>query len=117
MSLLDKFSEEFILMDRRRVPDGETGFDTKWVETDVVIRMPQAHNTTVEAQMAEREGTASTYSFYPPQGIEFEYHDVLKRKRDGQIFRITSQTGDKYTPDNSRLKIGYVNAEKWELPQ
>lgn len=116
MSLLDKFSEEFVLLDRRRAPDGESGFNTTWVETDVIITMPQAHNTTVEAQKAEKEGTASTYSFYPPKGVNLEFHDVIKRKRDGQIFRITSNTGDKYTPDNSRLNIGYVTAEKWELP-
>lgn len=134
MSLLDAFSENFILMDKRRMPDGEGGFFTSYVETDVVLRMAVAHNTTIQARQAEREGTASTYTFFPEKGVELELNDVVKRvggnwpwdkldfengeiKEAPQYFRITSNTGDKETPAFSVLNRGYVTAERWVLPK
>ena len=39
---------------------------------------------------------------------------VLKTK-DGKIFRVTSNAGEKETPASSNLDIAQVMAEKWEL--
>lgn len=115
MSLLEQFEESFCLMDKVKVKDGEGGFATRYVE-GLIFKMPQAHDTTIEAQKAEQEGTASAYSFLPKKGMHFEFHDVFKRLSDGQIFRVTSPTDEKKTPASSSLNRTYMTAEKWRLP-
>lgn len=114
MSLLDAFSKEFVMMTPTKVPDGDGGFITTWSE-GIKFRMPQAHDTTIEAQKAEKEGTASTYTFLPAIGMQFAYHDIFKRLSDGQYFRVTAPSGEKETPEISRLGLTYIKAEKWEM--
>ena len=114
MSLLDAFSKEFVMIDKTSVPDGDGGFIPTYKE-GLKFKMPQAHDTTIEAQQAEREGTASTYTFLPAKGMQFSYHDIFKRVSDGQYFRVTVPVGDKETPELSRLGLTYIKAEKWEM--
>lgn len=117
MSLLDEMSDVFVLMERHRTPDGEGGFTTTYTETTIKFLLAITHDTTIQARTAEQEGMTSTYTLYPPKNVQLEYHDVLKRLVDGAIFRITSQTGEKKTPDSSNLNLGYVTAERWVSPK
>ena len=48
--------------------------------------------------------------------INLQYHDVVKRDRDGKIFRVTSDGDDNYTPASSSLDIRQVEAEEWTIP-
>lgn len=114
MSLLDSFKDTYIIMERTRVPDGEGGFTTQWSDgatIDLAIR----HDSTIEARKAEAEGVTSTYTFLAPINCGLEFHDVLKRVSDGVIFRITSNSGDEYTPNSSSLKLTSFTAERWML--
>lgn len=113
MNLLDAFAKEFVMMNKTAMPDGENGFYTSWEPSKAVFKMPENHNTTIEAQKAEKEGTASVYTFLPKQGLEFEYGDIFKRLEDGQYFRVTLPTGEKVTPAYiSKMNRGYMKAEK-----
>lgn len=114
MSLLDEYKQIFCVMEKTRIPDGEGGFNTEWSEGAEFIAFPQ-HNTTIEAQIAESANTASTYTFLIDKGLSLEYHDVVKRLSDGQIFRITSESGEDFTPNSSPLNLTKVMAERWEL--
>lgn len=115
MSLLDAFSEEFAFMEKHRIKDGAGGFLVVWEQSEETFRMPQRHETTIQARQAEQEGTASTYAFLPEKGMIFEYHDVFKRLSDGQIFRVTSPSMEDVTPYESSLNKTLIFAEKWEL--
>ena len=44
-----------------------------------------------------------------------EYHDVLRRVRDGKVFRVTSDGDDKYTPESATLNMRQVTAEEYIL--
>lgn len=114
MSLLDEFEEKFVFIDETKTPDGDGGFITSYKD-GIVFRMPQEHNTTIEAQKAEREGTASAYTFLPKKGMVFDYHDIFRRVSDGQYFRVTSPSGEDKTPDSSTLDRSMIKAEKWEV--
>lgn len=115
MSLLDAYAEEFVKIDKVTEPDGAGGFITTWQES-VPIKLIERHDTTIEARIAEKAGTASTYSFLFDKKLTFEYHDIVKRKRDNQVFRITQPSGEDYTPNTTSLNLGMITAEKWELP-
>lgn len=114
MSLLDEFKTNFHMMDKRSAPDGAGGFFTTWEEgapIDITVRF----DSSMEARRAEKEGVTSVYTFLIPQTCALSYHDVLRRDSDGQVFRITSNSGDSHTPPSSPLGLTAVTAEKWEL--
>jgi len=114
MSLLNEFSQTFVMMEKTRTADGEGGFVNNW-QQGVQFTMPQAHESTIQAQVAEKAGTASTYYFLPDKSMSFDYHDVFKRVSDGQIFRVTSPSGEEVTPAMSALNRTKITAEKWVL--
>lgn len=116
MSLIDAMSENFILMDKKRTSDGEGGYITQWVE-GAQISAALTLDTSMQARIAESQGVTSVYTITTGREVMLEYHDVLKRVSDGKIFRVTSNGGEKMTPEVTRLNISQVKAESWELPQ
>lgn len=103
-----------VLMEKKRTPDGEDGFLVQWAEGadfDAVI----VHDQTMQARIAEKEGVTSVYTVTTRRGTLLEYHDVFKRVSDGAVFRVTSNGGDKKSPEFGTLDIAQVTAERWEL--
>ena len=113
MSLINEFLPDCILMDKKRTSDGEGGFITEWVE-GAKIQAAIVRDTSMSARVAEKEGVTATYTITTAKTVKLSYHDVLKTK-DGKIFRVTSNAGEKETPASSNLDIAQVMAEKWEL--
>jgi len=114
MSLLDEFRELFVIMERTRVSDGEGGFTTTWAEgAEIMVAMK--FDRSIQSIIAQSEGVTSVFTFLLPIDASIEYHDVLKRKSDGQCFRITSKSGDSKTPGSSSLNLCAVTAEEWNL--
>ena len=60
---------------------------------------------------------SSVYTLTTRKSINLQYHDVLRRVRDGKIFRITSDGDDLYTPASASLDMRNVSAEEFVLPQ
>lgn len=114
MSLIDQYKAACVLLEKNRVPDGEGGFLTTWVE-GAEFEAAFAFSTSIEARRAEREGVTSLYTVTTPKNITLEYHDVFKRLTDNKIFRVTSDGDDKYTPASSSLNMRQVTAEEWSL--
>lgn len=114
MALFEQFYEPCVLMEKQRVSDGEGGWVTVWndgIEFDAAVVM----DTTLQARVAESEGMTSVYTVTTQQNINFDYHDVFKRLRDGKTFRVTSDPDDKKTPDMSSFSFEQVTAEAWDL--
>lgn len=114
MSLIDVMMDECIMMDKQTVSDGMGGFITKWVE-GANFKAAVVKDTTLEARIAENEGTTEVYTVTVQKGISLVYHDVFKRLKDGATFRVTSNIVDSETPSVASFQIGQVNAERWEL--
>jgi hypothetical protein len=114
MSLLSQSYEDVVLLEKYREPDGEGGFITNWIES-VTFQAAITFDTSMESRIAEKQGVSSRYTVTTPKSAKLEYHDVIKRKRDGKIFRITSDGDDKVTPGSSSFQFAQVTAEEWVL--
>lgn len=115
MSLLTQAMEDVVMLEKKRVPDGEGGFTTDWAE-GVQFKAAITFNTSMEARTAEKQGVTSRYTITAPLNAKLEYHDVLKRLSDGKIFRVTSDGDDVQTPASASFQFLQVEAEEWEFP-
>lgn len=115
MSLLDEAMESFVLMEKTRGSDGYGGMDTQWVD-GMEITGAIVFNGSAEVRIAQSMGAMGAYTLIVRKNIELDYHDVLRRVRDGKIFRITANSDDHKTPASANLNMRNYNAEEWEIP-
>lgn len=116
MSMIEEGMEPVCFMQKVRTPDGEGGFITNWTE-GVEFKASITFDTSMQARIADKQGVSSMYTVTTAKNAHLEYHDVIKRKRDNKIFRITSDGDDKQTP--ARAVFGQylqVTAEEWVIP-
>lgn len=102
------------LQEKTRVPDGEGGWATTWVD-GMKFQAAITHASSIEARVAESEGMASTFTVWTEKGTTLDFHDVFVRDNDGQVFRVTSQGGDEQSPDTASFSLQHVSAERWKL--
>jgi hypothetical protein len=115
MSLIDEMTDDYILLNKVRVDDGIGGYDTQYTD-GVPIKGAMVFDTSIQARIADAQGVSSVYTLTTKKNIVLEYHDVLRRVRDGKIFRVTSDGDDKYTPPSATLNMRQVTCEEWTLP-
>lgn len=114
MNLVDAFKEPCVLLEKKREPDGEGGFNGTWIEVaefDAAITFA----SSIEARRAQKEGVTSLYTVTVSKNVALEYHDVFRRLKDGKILRVTSDGDDRNSPEFSTLDIRRVTAEEWQL--
>lgn len=114
MSLIDAFEEPCVVINKVQVPDGEGGFTTAWQE-GAEFNAAIVKDTSLEARIAEKDGLTNTYTVTTPAAAALEFHDVFKRKSDGQVFRVTSNGDDKRTPSVASFQFEQVSAGEWSL--
>ena len=112
MSLLTQAMEDVVMLEKRRVPDGEGGFTTDWAD-GVQFKAAINFDSSMEARTAEKQGVTSLYTVTVPPNCRLEYHDVFKRLRDVKVFRVTSDGDDKITPASASFQFAQVTAEEW----
>ena len=112
MSLLSADFEPCVFMELTRVPSGGD-FVKTWTE-GAEFMASFDFQTSVEAKAAAAQGVTGLWDIRTKKNVELEYHDVIKRLSDGQIFRVTSKD-DAATPTNVGLNIRMVSAEEWRL--
>ena len=112
--LMNEFTEDCTLMERTRVPDGEGGWTSTWSD-GMGFRAAITHDTTLQARVAESGGMKATYTVTTERAMPLDFHDVFRRDRDGQVFRVTSDGTDKQTPDSATFQVSQVSAEEWVL--
>ena len=114
MSLLDEAMETFNVIDKVKVSDGYGGTIDTWSE-GIEIKAAAVLDSSDEMRVAMAEGAKASYTLTTNKNVTLQYHDVIKRKRDGKIFRVTSDGDDNYTPAAATLNMRQVTAEEWEL--
>lgn len=115
MSLLLEAMEECVLLNKVSEPDGYGGRTESWTESNFEFDAAIVLDTSIQARRAEKEGVTSLYTITTSKGIILEFHEVFKRTKDGKIFRVTSDGGDKHTPNSATLDMEQVTAEEWTL--
>lgn len=114
MSLLENAYEKFTIINKSIVDDGYGGIITKW--TDGASIMGAIYfDTSTQMKVAQVMGVTSTYTFTVKKNIELDFHTVLRREEDGMIFRTTSNSDDKKTPNTAGLDMRQYSAEEWSL--
>lgn len=114
MNLVDNFMENCCVVDKTHTSDGLGGFTTQWVD-GAEFKAAIVKDSTLNARIAEKEGVTEIYTVTTAKGLGLEYHDVIKRLKDGAVFRITSNSHDSQTPDVATFSFEQVSAERWEL--
>lgn len=114
MNLVEAMMDDYCIVNRIKDTDGEGGFKVRW-EDGAEFKAAVVQDTTLQAKIAEKEGVTSTYTVTTIRDVALDFHDVIKRKKDGMIFRITSEAGMKMSPRVSGLDMAQVSAERWEL--
>lgn len=115
MSLLDDMMEQFHIMDKTTAPDGYGGVVTKWSE-GAAFQGVATFDTSMQARIGDVQGVKSRYTLTTARTVVLQFHDVVKRDRDGKVLRITSDGDDKYTPDSASLDMRQATAEEWVIP-
>ena len=114
MSLLDDAYEPCVLLVKDKQSDGEGGFITDWRES-VEFECAITFDTSMESRIAEKQGVTSRYTITTNKNAKLEYHDVIRRLRDNKIFRVTSDSDDKQTPEMASFQFLQVTAEEFTL--
>ena len=107
--------EEAIIIEKTFLPDGRGGVIPSYVD-GLTIMVAFSFNTSDQMRIAEASEAVSRYTITTRQNINLQYHDVLRRVRDGKVFRITSDGDDNKSPAVSSLGMRQVEAEEWTLP-
>lgn len=115
MSLLEEAMTDCQRIYVVKIDDGYGGEKTQIIE-GAHIRCAIVLNNSIEAQIAQKQGIKAFYTITTAKDLNLQYRDIIKRLNDGAIFRVTSDSDDKETPDSAGLDMRQVNAEKWELP-
>ena len=114
MSLLSEAMEKFTMLDKTTTADGYGGYIISWVE-GAEIQATAVLDSSIEARIAEKQGVTALYTITTNKNVNLQYHDVIRRTRDGKIFRVTSDGDDKHTPNSAGLNMRQVSAEEWVL--
>ena len=116
MALIYDMMEACCFMDKSTADDpyGST-IHTGWHE-GASFKATITKNSTTEAIVAEKQGITEIFTVIFEKGLALGYHDVFKRKSDGQVFRVTSDAKDSDAPKASTIQIAKVTAEKWVIP-
>lgn len=115
MSLLESAMEDFVIMDKSTTPDGYGGYRSVWTE-GASFKAAATFDTSIEARVAGVQGVTSLYTVTTSKALNLQYHDVIKRTRDGKILRVTSDGDDNLTPASATLDMRQVTAEEFKLP-
>lgn len=114
MSLLDEAYEDFTIMDKTTGPDGYGGVKTKWVD-GATVQAAVRQNNSIAAQIAQSTTEKVTFKVITKRNVVFRAGDIIKRNRDGKIFRITSSADEQETPVSAGLDMRRCDAEEWSL--
>ena len=115
MSLLDEYMEQFVILDKTTVDDGYGGYDFVWKEGATISGALAIANEN-DVVVAGASGEKTTHTLLISKAVNLDYHDVLKRKTDNKIFRVTRSGDEVYTPPSAGLNLRRVSLESWELP-
>lgn len=114
MTLYESMMEDVVMMDRTTASDGMGGFVQAWVE-GAKFKAAIGKDNSSEARIAEQEGMRQIYTITTYGNLLLQFHDVIKRKSDGKIFRVTGESRDNASPKVATFSMAQVSAEEWVL--
>ena len=114
MSLLEQAFEPFTYQNKSVIDDGWGGTTTTWTD-GATIQAALVLDNDPQIRVAMAEGVKGMYTLVTRKNVTLEFHDVLKRVKNGKIYRVTSDGEDKHTPMSAGLDMRVVSCEEWVL--
>lgn len=114
MSLLTNNMEPVIKLLRASASDGMGGTETKEWRDGCGFLAAIVPDVSTEVEVANKKHTKNQYIVITERGALLRHHDVIRRERDGKIFRITSDAIET-SPKSAALALEKVTAEEWSL--
>lgn len=115
MSLFSMALEPFTVLDKTTTSDGYGGMINTWTD-GAIIQATASLDVSTQAKIGAVQGLTSVYTVFTNKSVNLQFHDVIRRNRDGKVFRITSDGDDKATPSSASLDMRVVSAEEWVIP-
>lgn len=115
LNLIESMMEDCVFLNKVKVDDPVGGYKDDY-QDGITFRAAVIKNSTTEALIAEKSGISEIFTIVTDKAMTLEYHDVLRRVSDGEIFRVTSRAVDSQAPAASTVQIAKVTAERWVLP-
>ena len=112
MSLLEEAYEEFTVINKSIIDDGYGGTTTVWTD-GAIIEGAIVFDSSTQMKVAQAMGVTAAYTLTVRKNVELDYHTVIRRNRDGKVFRLTSNSDDKKTPQSASLNMRQYSAEEW----
>jgi len=112
--LWKKFYTPCELLEERAVNDEAGGEYSMWAVAQE-FNCAIVHDDTLAARIAEQQGMTNTYTVTTDE-ITLKFHDIIRRKADGQTFQITSDAIDISTPACATFQFKQAGAERHEVP-
>ena len=112
MALYESFMVPCRRVGKSRIPDGEGGWTTQWVDGasfDAAIVL----DSTISAIVAEAQGVTGVYTVTTDKGTRLGFHDVFRRVSDGKVFRVVRVNDP--TPAAASFQFNQVRADEWSL--
>lgn len=103
----------YCLLKKNSDDSGLLGEKTEWAET-LTFEAAERHDTSTQAQTAEQDGTASTYTLYVDQSVRLACGDRIRRE-DGTVFEVTTNSVDAQAPAESGMNLCVVKCKKGVL--
>ena len=122
MSRLTDNMEDFELLVCTRTQDGQSGSHTAWTVGGTFRGCMVISQTSHEAPKdrtavrADAQLPAQPYSLLTRRSVSLPYHAVIRRVRDGRVFRILNDPSDAQTPKGAKLDLRMSAAEVYRLP-
>lgn len=105
---------QYVVLNRNLTSDGLGGQEYTIVE-GLSFEGVLILNTSIEGQIAQKQGVTGIYTFAYPKSLTIPPKTILRRIKDGKIFRTTDIDGVP-TPDMSTLDMKTTRLEDYTLP-
>lgn len=115
MMLWESELEDAVILTKSYVSDGRGGTIETYTE-GLTVSVAFTFLTSPQMRIAEQTTAVPRYTLTTHQNVNLQFHDVIKRKRDGMVFRVTSKGDDNKSPKVATLDMRQVEAEEWVLP-
>lgn len=121
--ILEKNFTAFTRLLPIRASDRRGGSVTEWRIAETVdavavsAQSPHGHASKTVTAHADAPDAKSEYTVFTRRAVSLPFHAVLRREKDGRIFRILSDPADTETPAGARLDLRMYAAEEWRLPE
>jgi len=106
--------EPFIIMNKTAISDGYGSVVYTYTEGPEIQGALPYNNSTL-ARIASAAASKTTYTLTVRKDIDLDFHTILKRKKDGKTFRLTSGTDDHQTPPTAGLNMRQYDAEEYTM--